>query len=344
MTIRINLALQGGGSHGAFTWGVLDRLLEDEGIEIAAISGTSAGALNGAALKAGMLTGGRAGAKASLAQLWDSVGVMGDMRMASWVHNYVPFAAAASEFWEAAFPISPQGIAAQIISPYTFDALYRNPLDRLVRRFDFSKVCADEGPMLFIGATNVRTGRIKIFTGDQITPAALLASTCLPTVFQAVEIVDPETGVEEAYWDGGYTGNPALFPLYDPSLPDDIVVVSINPFHRAEIPKTAIDIQERINEVSFHASLLADLRAAAFVKRLIAEGRMPKGAMKDVLVHLIADEELMTSLGASSKMMASQPFLAKMRRAGWRAADKFLRKFRDKLNHEGTADLKGLFG
>jgi NTE family protein len=337
MTLRLSLALQGGGAHGAFTWGVLDRLLEDDGIEIAAISGTSAGALNGAALKAGMLAGGRAGAKASLATLWAQVANVGDFRMSSWMQPFYAASRAMSDAVETAFPVSPQGIAAQLWSPYGWGPFWENPLEPVVRRLDFSQVCHADGPRLFVGATNVRTGRIRIFTGNALTPEVLLASACLPTVFQAVTIGD------ESYWDGGYSGNPALFPLYEPDLPDDIAIVSINPWLRDEVPKTPLDIQNRVNEISFHAALLGELRAVNFVKRLIAAGRMEKGQMKDVLVHLIADDAVMTDLSASSKLSPNPGLITLLYTAGRAACDGFLSRHRADLGQRATLDLPALF-
>lgn len=337
MTLRLSLALQGGGAHGAFTWGVLDRLLEDDGIEIAAISGTSAGALNGAALKAGMLAGGRAGAKASLATLWAQVANVGDFRMSSWMQPFYAASRAMSDAVETAFPVSPQGIAAQLWSPYGWGPFWENPLEPVVRRLDFSQVCHADGPRLFVGATNVRTGRICIFTGNALTPEVLLASACLPTVFQAVTIG------EESYWDGGYSGNPALFPLYEPDLPDDIAIVSINPWLRDEVPKTPLDIQNRVNEISFQAALLGELRAVNFVKRLIAAGRMEKGQMKDVLVHLIADDAVMTDLSASSKLSPNPGLITLLYTAGRAACDGFLSRHRADLGQRATLDLPALF-
>ncbi len=346
MAIRINLALQGGGAHGAFTWGVLDRLLQDKEIEIAGISGTSAGALNGAALKAGWIEGGRTGARRSLDALWSQIGMVGDMRLTPWMRPVLPFAAAAASAmtsaWESAFPVSPQGIAAQMVSPYAFGAAWRHPLEPVVQRFDFSKVCADEGPQLFVNATNVRDGHIGVFTGQKITPNALLASGCLPTVFQAVEEPDPVSGKMEAWWDGGYSGNPALFPLYGRDLPDDIVIVAINPVRREVVPTTPLEIQNRLNEISFNAPLLRDLRAIAFVKRLLRAGKLEPGTMKDVSLHMIADDKLMNELSASSKMLPSPWLLQRLKRAGRAAAKGFLAQHRDTIGKGGSFDPRSL--
>lgn len=343
MKLRLNLALQGGGAHGAFTWGVLDRLLEDPDLEIAGITGTSAGALNAAALKAGLIAGGPEVARAMLDQLWADVGAVGDLRVAQWFRTVFPWAAAMGDFASANLPVSPAGLAAQLYSPYAWGPFWQNPLSDIVSRFDFSRICANEGPDLFVSATNVRSGKIRVFAGAEITPAALLASACLPTVFQAVELRDPATGRDEVFWDGGFTGNPALFPLYQPHLPDDILIISINPLYREAIPQTPVEIQNRVNEISFNAALLGELRSVAFVKRLIALGRMPAGAMKDINIHLIADDDLMNQLGAGSKLSPTPELLTQLKTAGRAAADHFLHRHRGHIGKESSADLRGIF-
>ena len=344
MVRQINLALQGGGAHGAFTWGVLDKLLEDEDIEIAAISGTSAGALNGAALKVGQISGGRDGAKASLDQLWNQIGRLDEARLGTWLFPGLPFVAAITDAVEDLRPFSSQGIMAQLVSPYAWGPAFRNPLQDVVARLDFSKVRAADGPELYVCATNVRTGRIKIFSGNDIGPDVLMASACLPTAFQAVELTDPETGQIEAYWDGGFSGNPALFPLYRKHLPEDVVIVSINPMRRDDIPKTPIEIQNRINEISFNAALLGELRSVQFVKKLIAQGKLEQGTMKDVLVHFISDEALMNQLSASSKLTPSAALLYRLKAAGRHAAATFLQSHRGDIGKRASIDLAGLFG
>ena len=221
---KINLALQGGGAHGAFTWGVLERLLQDDDIEICGISGTSAGALNGAALKAGFVENGPKGAQDNLAWLWGQVSGVSDMRLTHWM---APFGVGAvSQALENVMPFTMTDAMSQFVSPYSYGPFYRNPLEDIVKRFDYDRVCNTVAPLLFIGATRVRNGKIKVFSGDEISSDALLASACLPTVFKAIEMDDPDTGQREAFWDGGYTGNPALFPLFDSDLPDDIVSTS----------------------------------------------------------------------------------------------------------------------
>jgi NTE family protein len=332
------LALQGGGAHGAFTWGVLDRLLQDDELEIAAISGTSAGALNGAALKAGLVAGGPEAARKKLRALWEQVADIGDFRMLPWFQPFVP----ALRFWQQAadsfLPYSPAGVAAQLWSPYTMGSQWQNPLAPVVDALDFDRVRAADGPRLFIGATNVRSGKAHVFQGDKVTPQAILASACLPTSFQAIEIDG------EAYWDGGYTGNPSLWPLYAPDLPDDIVIVQVNPLRREDIPQTPLDIQNRTNEISFNASLFSELRAIAFVKRLIAEGRIEKGQMKDVRVHMIADDVLMNDLTASSKLEPSGNLIRRLHDAGRAAADGFIDSCKGRIGSASTVDLSSLLG
>lgn len=341
---RINLALQGGGAHGAFTWGVLDRMLEDEELEIAGISGTSAGALNGAALKAGLAAGGRDEARRSLDWLWKQVGAVGDLRMAAWMSALFPAAGIFKRLAGSAAPVSPAEMMTRMLSPYSYGPFYRNPLERVVNRFRYDRICAHEGPRLFISATNVRTGKIRVFSGEEITTDVILASACLPSVFQAVEFDDPRTGVREAFWDGGYTGNPALFPLFAGDLPADIIVVNINPLLREAVPTQPQDILNRINEISFNSSLLRELRAVAFVKELLAEKRLEEGVMKNILLHMIADDSLMTELNASTKLMPSPLLLFQLKQAGRRAADAFLTKHRCDLGQRDTMDLADLLG
>ncbi|KII17998.1 patatin-like phospholipase family protein [Phaeobacter sp. S60] len=342
MTKRINLALQGGGAHGAFTWGVLDRLLECENLEIAAITGTSAGALNGAALKSGLVQGGRAGARACLDHLWHRMGAVGDMRFAHWLAGLDAAPLLGALDWIA--PFSPREAMGQILSPYSYGPFYRNPLRPVVEGFNFAEVCADQGPQLFICATSVRSGKVRVFSGEEVTTDAILASACLPNLFQAIEIEDPKTGRLEPYWDGGYTGNPALFPLYRPELPSDVVIVSINPLERDELPRTPQQIQNRVNEISFNSSLLRELRAISFVQRLLAEGQLEAGEMKRVLVHMIADDDLMRELSVNTKLIPIPQILAKLKAAGRAAAEQFLEQDSDAIGLRSTVDLAEMFG
>ncbi len=339
---RINLALQGGGAHGAFTWGVLDRLLDEEDIEVAAITGTSAGALNGAAFKSGMVRAGREGARDALNGLWKRMGAVGDMRIAHWMRGIEP--AHVAQALEYSLPFSMAETWSRLVSPYAYGPFYRNPLATVVERFIFDDICADEGPGLFVCATCVRSGKIRVFTGDEISTDAILASACLPNLFQAVEIFDPKSGRTEAYWDGGYTGNPALYPLFNAGLPDDVVIVNINPLERDEVPKTPQQIQNRINEISFNSSLFRELRAINFVQRLLAEGKLKAGEMSRVLVHMIADDALMNDLSAATKTVPNPVVLTRLKQAGRSAADQFLSTHKDDLGQRSTVDLPAMFG
>ncbi|MBY6165888.1 patatin-like phospholipase family protein [Pseudooceanicola nitratireducens] len=350
MVTRINLALQGGGAHGAFTWGVLDRLLDEEDIEVAGISGTSAGALNGAAFKAGYARGGRDGARATLDALWARMGAVQDMRLPGWMGGpiswmekvFTPPTAEIAQIMEYAPPFVAANMLDQVTSPYYYGPFYRNPLQSVVEAFDFEDVCAGEGPRLFVCATNVRTGKPRIFTRDQVTTDAILASACLPTLFQSIEIYDPVSDRMEAYWDGGYSGNPALFPLFEPDLPEDVVIVNINPLERDEIPITPQQIENRVNEISFNTTLLRELRAIAFVQRLLAAQKIDTGSMKNVLVHMISDDKMMRELSVATKMVPNPVVLLSLKAAGQAAAEGFLAQHRAALGKTSTVDLPGM--
>ncbi|SMY07446.1 patatin-like phospholipase family protein [Flavimaricola marinus] len=343
MTTKINLALQGGGVHGAFTWGVLDRLLEESEIEIAAITGTSAGAMNAAAFKSGYLKDGNAGARETLDWFWEQIGAVNDPWFSDWLSAMAPTIPSLASAIEASPAYMAFDMANRMTSPYVFGSMLRNPLERVVRQLQFDKVCDRHGPELYIGATNVRTGKVRVFTGEEISTDVLLASACLPTLFQAVEIDDPKTGRTEAYWDGGYTGNPALFPLYQPHLPRDIMIVNINPLVRDEVPTDSQSIQNRINEISFNASLLGEIRSIAFVKRLLAEGVLKSGTKKDVHLHMVSDDALMNDLNVATKTIPVPVILTRLKDAGRDAMDGFLSRHAADLGERSTVDLTALF-
>jgi NTE family protein len=342
MTVKkINLALQGGGAHGAFTWGALDLLLDDERIEIAGISGTSAGALNGAALKAGMVQGGRKAARENLDWLWAQVASIHDMRLNHWFAQLGP--AQVSQILEYSLPYAFGDAVTRLVSPYSYGPFYRNPLAKIVAKFKMEDVCCDSGPMLFINATRVRNGKLRVFRQEEVTPEAILASACLPTLFQAVSVYDSETERDEEFWDGGYTGNPALFPLFSKSLPDDIVVININPLERETLPRTPQQIQNRINEISFNSSLLRELRAINFVQRLLEDGTLEQGRMARVLVHMIADDALMNELSVATKTVPNAYVISRLKEAGQCAAQAFLDEHFDKIGTESSANLREMF-
>ncbi len=287
----ISLALQGGGAHGAFTWGVLDQLIEDDRLCFEAISGTSAGAMNAVVLADGWNEGGADGARKQLEKFWRSIsrdGSLSDAQRTIFDHFFgASRLNGIGEFW--------LGLFKQSASPYDFNPLNINPLkDFLEREIDFARVRTCTDFKLFIAATNVETGKAKVFDGADLTADHVMASACLPTVFQAVEI----DGVP--YWDGGYMGNPALYPLFYGSGTDDILLVQINPVERKGTPKTPRDIQNRLNEITFNATLLREMRAIDFVTRLIEGGKISDKDYKKILMHRIALSESLKDIDASS--------------------------------------------
>ncbi len=331
----INLALQGGGAHGAFTWGVLDKLLEDGRIRIESISGTSAGAMNAVVVADGLMKGGEAQARAALDAFWKAVSDAAraspiqrspiDVFMGNWSLDASP----SYIFFD---------LLGRVASPYALNPLNINPLRDLVEaQVDFETVRACDKMKIFISATNVETGRVKVFRRHELTADAVMASACLPFMFHAVEI----DGVP--YWDGGYMGNPVLFPFFRSCRSSDVVIVQINPLVRAGTPRTAREILNRVNEISFNSSLMREFRAIDFVRRLIEEGKLDSGDYKDVLVHMVHAEEELKPLGASSKLNAEWVFLTHLRDIGYRAAGQWLDETFDKLGREASIDLRALF-
>lgn len=325
---KIDIALQGGGAHGAFTWGVLDRLLENEEIEIVGVSGTSAGAMNTVALAQGLAKGGPAAARELMAAFWTQVSnaaraspiqrTMFDMMVGRW-----------------SLDLSPGFILSQhltrMFSPYELNPLDYNPLrDIVVEFFDFALINSDRAPAVFLSATNVRTGRPKVFRKPDISADTVMASACLPFLFRAVEIDG------EAYWDGGYMGNPPLFPLVDESDARDVVIVQINPFTRTEIPRTAYEIENRLNEITFNASLIKELRSIGFLWEIIHHEDLDRQAYRDARLHLIHAEEEMCELSVSSKLNAEWAFLQHLHDIGWRTADRWLEDHLDDLGVRTT--------
>ncbi len=332
---RVNLALQGGGAHGAYTWGVLDRLLEHPQIEIEGISGTSAGAMNAIVLAAGHADGGNAGARERLDDFWRQISLM---------DRFSPVRRTFWEWFNGGFTLerSP-GLAfmeamTRTFSPYQVNPLNFNPLRGILTNLiDFDSVRHTRGLKLFISATNVETGRARIFENAEMSPDVLLASACLPQMFQAVEIDG------EYYWDGGFMGNPALFPLIYNVECHDVILVQINPMERHGVPKSAREIQNRINEISFNASLIHEMRAIQFVTRLIDEGELDSKNYKRMLIHMIEDEESLEAFGASSKLNADWEFLSVLKKIGREAADSWLAANFDSLGKESTVDMRGRF-
>jgi NTE family protein len=336
MTKTINLALQGGGAHGAFTWGVLDRLLGDARIAFEGISATSAGAMNAAVLAHGLAAGGRDGARAALAGFWRAI---------SEAAVFSPLQPTPVErlFGSRALDYSPAFVlfdwVTRLLSPYRLNPANYNPLRQiLARSIDCERLRADAAPVkLFISATNVRTGKIKVFENREMSIDAVLASACVPFLFQAVEIDG------EAYWDGGYMGNPAIFPLIYSCESRDVVIVHVNPLNRAEVPTTAAEILNRVNEISFNSSLMREMRAISFVTNLVDGGMIQYRALKRMLIHSIADEATMSTLSAASKLNADWGFLMELQRHGRACADAWLGAHFDRLGEESTIDIRATY-
>jgi len=330
----INLALQGGGSHGAFTWGVLDKMFEDGRVWIEAISGTSAGAMNAVVAAQGMYDGGGAGARAELERFWRAVSKSGenspfrrntlDKLQGNWSLDSSP-----GYIW--------MDLLNRLASPYDTNPLRINPLRNLVEDFvDFRKVrdCKDMG--IFISATNVETGRVRIFQRNELSVDVVMASACLPSVFHAVEI----DGIP--YWDGGFMGNPVLSPFIDQSPCDDITIVQINPVERKGTPRTARDIQNRINEITFNSSLLKELRTIELVDRLLDSGRLSGNEFRRMNVHIIEATTEMQNLGASSKLNAEWEFLVHLKEIGRNAAERWIDRHFDDIGKTSTVDLRAM--
>jgi NTE family protein len=332
----INLALQGGGAHGAFTWGVLDRLLDEKDLAFEGLSATSAGAMNAAVFAHGLAVNGREGARKALTGYWKRVSdaaklgplqptpidrMVGDHRLT----------------WSPVFSL--MGFMTRVLSPYEFNPADYNPLRDVVEQsIDFDVLKRVDCPVkLFLSATNVRTGKVKVFSGKEISVSAVMASACLPTIFHAVEIDG------EAYWDGGYMGNPALFPLIYNCKSTDIVIVHINPLFRKEVPRAAGDILNRINEISFNSSLMREMRAVSFVTRLVTQNRIVDEELPHVLIHSIADDEFMGGLSPTSKYNADWDFLTFLRDQGRKCAEDWLANNFVKLGVESSVDIHMMY-
>jgi NTE family protein len=331
----LDLALQGGGSHGAFTWGVLDRLLEDEHLVFNGISGTSAGALNAAVMATGFRQGGREGARTALAEFWRDVSRSGSI--------FSPFSASQTHAISDSLKLDKmpgyQWVSSffRSFSPYEFNPLNLNPLRDVLRRHVDEDALHRGGLTLFVTATSVTTGQARVFTGKELSIEALLASACLPFIFQAVTIDG------EPYWDGGYTGNPALYPLIYNTEALDIMLVRINPLVREGTPKRSEEIIDRVSEITFNASLMAEMRAIAFVSRLVREGKLDPGKYKDLRLHMVADDTGIGPLGANTKFNTDRAFLESLFEMGRTAADKWLAKHKGDIGVNATVDLEREF-
>jgi NTE family protein len=333
-TKKLNLALQGGGAHGAFTWGVLDHLLADGRLEITGISGASAGAINAVMVADGLARGGPEEARKRLAGFWRAASAGGDLppmqrAVADRLFTLMPFATTPIQNWFEAM--------SHYFSPYELNPLNINPLKDLIERFvDFDAV-RDSELALYVSATNVHTGRLRIFSREKITADAVMASAALPFMFQAVEID------EVPYWDGGYMGNPAIFPFLQATEAEDVLVVQINPVARTTTPRTSSEIINRLNEITFNSALISELRAMDFVNRLVNDGTLPHGTgdnqYRRLNIHRIDLGALGNRLTGRSKMKTDFDFFELLHRAGQRAARKFLDRHFDDIGQQSSIDL-----
>jgi NTE family protein len=331
----VNLALQGGGAHGAFTWGVLQRLLEEPRLEIDGISATSAGAMNAVVLAHGLAVGGREGAVRALTDFWQRVAAI----------------AGSSALQPAWYDLATRNrelehspgyfffdLLSRVFSPYQLNPLNYNPLESLLEEVvDFDGLRRRSAIKLFLSATNVRTGKVRVFTNEEIGVTRVLASACLPLLCQAIEIDG------EHYWDGGYMGNPALFPLIYECSARDILVIHVNPTERREIPTTAQEIINRINEISFNSALFREMRAIAFVTKLIDDKKIADGSLKRILIHAIVADDVMQILGPTSQLNAVWQFLTRLRDLGRDRAGRWLDSHLDTVGIESTVDVRAKY-
>lgn len=331
-TVLVDLALQGGGSHGAFTWGVLDRFLEEPWLKIDGVSGTSAGAMNAAVMSFGYAKSGAEGAREALTSFWTKV---------SEAARYSPFQRGPMDKLLGRWTLdnSPLFVAmdlmSRLVSPYDLNPGGGNPLQAILEEvidFDLVKTSPIK---LFITATSVRTGRGKVFRNADLSPNVLLASACLPTLFQAVEIDG------EHYWDGGYSGNPTMTPLVRELDSDDTILIPINPVEREETPNTAREILNRLNEVSFNAVLLKELRMMALMRKVADPGNTEGALWAKMRIHMVPNN-VMGTLGYSSKLNAEWEFLSMLRDEGRASAQAFLDAHGDDLGKRSTLDIDQL--
>lgn len=335
----VNIALQGGGAHGALAWGILDALLEDDRIDVEGFSATSAGTMNALAFSQGMYEGGRDGARKKLEEFWWETSKSG--AIFSPVHGNPMEKMMGMGSGENPFAYFMFDTMTRMMSPYQFNPFDMNPLrDVLEKVFDFDKIKACDKLKLFISATNVCTGKARVFKNEDISLDVALASACLPYLFKAVEVDG------EHYWDGGYTANPALYPLFYQTESSDIIIIHLNPLYREEIPTTAPAIMNRMNEISFNDSLLKEFRAIAFVKKLIEHDMIKdefKHLYKDLLVHSIRADDMMKEFSITSKFDTDWPFLTSLRDTGREGMKLWLDQNFENIGHRASVDLHSEF-
>lgn len=334
----VNLALQGGGAHGAFTWGVLDALLEDGQLRFEGVCACSAGTMNALALAYGLHLGDNETAREKLEQFWYAIHRSG--RLFNPVQR-MPWERNGDWNMDQSLSFFMLDSMTRLFSPYQLNPLDINPLkDVLLEQIDFDALRQCTALKLFISATHVKTGKVRVFDNAQVSIEAALASACLPFLFKAVEVEG------EHYWDGGYMGNPSLFPLFYKTETRDILLVHVNPIERDEVPTQAASIMNRLNEITFNNSLLKDMRAIALVKKLLENDMLNekyRAQYKDVLLHSVRADEAMCDLGVSSKLDTDWHFLTQLRDKGREAAQAWLDQHRADIGVRDTVDLHGEF-
>lgn len=332
---NINLALQGGGAYGAYAWGVIDKLLEDGRLHFSAMTATSAGAMNAAAFAYGYLRDGPDGARATLEEFWRKIGEHGQWFSPQWT---APFNQLSNWLYgDNWLGYSAIEAVSRTVSPYDFNPFNLNPLkDVLEETIDFDELKHCTETKLFITATNVRTGKARVFRTPEMSVDVVLASACLPYLFHAVEIDG------ESYWDGGYIGNPSLWPLFYEVDCRDLLVVHLNPMRRDEIPRRASEILNRINEISFNSSLLKEMRAIAFAQKLLRKDWIKeehRDELKDILFHSIRADDAMRQYSIASKFNTGWPFFQELRDKGRAAASDWLNEHYGAVGDRDSTDL-----
>jgi len=332
---HINLALQGGGSHGAFTWGVLERLMGDRRLHIAGLSGTSAGAMNAVVMADGFIKDRREGAIASIRAFWERISETGffNSRTQAFWKGYGSTVNLDSTPLYGMFDM-----ITRMFSPYELNPMDYNPLREIVEEMiDFEEMRKHTELKLFVTATNVRTGKPRVFHTHEMTAQVLMASACLPLVFKAVEIDG------EHYWDGGYMGNPSIYPLVHECESKDVIIIQINPLRRDDVPTTARDILNRLNELSFNTSVVREMRGFATISQLIDSGQLSNHHYAQVNFHMIEAQDFLGDLNASSKFNTDIAFLEDLHERGWNAADRWLAENYDMLGVRSTLDVMDVF-
>jgi len=339
----INLAIQGGGAHGAYAWGIIDRLLEDGRIKFEGICATSAGSMNAVVLAYGNMTGGRGGAREALHNFWKKISEIGEIYSPLRQTPFEHYSGSVNRKWNMDASLSYQmfDFVTRVFSPYQFNPFNFNPLRQVLEAsVDFKELKKCQETKLFLSTTKVRTGKVRVFTTDEITADVVMASACLPHLFQAVKIGD------DYFWDGGYMGNPALFPLFYHTQSRDLMILHINPLERGELPTTSAEIMNRLNEITFNSSLLKEMRAIAFVTKLIEQDWIKeehKGKLKHILIHSIRADKELCDLSVASKINTDWHFLLYLRDLGRNAAQNWLEENFNSLGKHSTVDLHAEF-